>query len=80
MLQYDVHLWKAAKDWYVAYKRDVTISGFGVIKKTPWHLAGVFHTKTEAEKKAAELGPDYEVQYGENRKDLNDFISLRLNP
>lgn len=57
-----------------------TIFGWGVVRSRPWHLAGVFETREEAEAKAAELGEGYAVHRGENRKGSDDFIWTEIHP
>jgi serine protease Do len=49
--------------------------GFGVIKNAPWHLAGMFTDKEQAEALAAQLGLDYEVRFGSSRYGTDDFVS-----
>ena len=51
-----------------------TITGWGVMKSKPWHLAGIFQTREEAEAKAAELGEGYAVRFGENLEGSGNFI------
>jgi hypothetical protein len=48
--------------------------GWGVIALEPWHLAGVFSSKEDAEDRAAEMGPDYLVRFGENLKGTDSFV------
>lgn len=51
-----------------------TLKGWGVVRNAPWHFAGLYSTEQEAKQKAAELGAEYEVHYGENREGSDDFI------
>ncbi|WP_313390129.1 hypothetical protein, partial [Leclercia sp.] len=37
------------------------VKGWGVVRKSPWHLVGVYATKDVAETKAASSGEGYEV-------------------
>ncbi len=53
------------------------VKGFGVLRASPWHLAAVFRTKTKAEALQDQLGKDYEVAFGSNRKGSDDFIINR---
>jgi hypothetical protein len=53
------------------------VRGFGVLRDSPWHLAGVFRTKAKAEALQDQLGKDYEVAFGSNRKGSDDFIVSR---
>jgi hypothetical protein len=58
----------------MAYRPDQTIVGYGVFRTNPWHLAGVFCTRRQAEAKASQLGSDYQVRWGENRDAIQDFV------
>lgn len=51
-----------------------TITGWGVVRSAPWHLAGFYDGKADASAKALEMGPDYIVRWGENREGSDDFI------
>jgi len=51
-----------------------TISCWGVVRFSPWHLADMYDGKAEANAKALEMGPDYVVRWGENREGTDDFI------
>jgi hypothetical protein len=51
-----------------------TLTGWGVVRGSPWHFAGIFPTKDEADAKATEMGDGYEVHFGENREGSDDFI------
>jgi hypothetical protein len=50
------------------------LKGFGVFRMEPWHFAGLFHTRQEAEQTRDEFGPGYEVAYGSHRRDSDDFV------
>lgn len=50
------------------------IKGWGVVRRSPWDLVGLFPTKVEAEAERAKLGPNYEVGYGSRRLGSNDFM------
>ncbi len=52
----------------------VSRNGWGVVRSAPWHLAGVYDTKKEAENVAASLGSDYEVHFGEQKVGSDDFV------
>ncbi len=54
--------------------RDDLRSGWGVVRLTPWHLAGVFQSSVEAEDLAQRLGGDYAVKYGDHVFGSPDFI------
>ena len=49
-------------------------SGWGVIRRAPWHLAGVYEISAEAETRVAQLGPEYKIRYGENRLGSDEFV------
>ena len=34
-----------------------TLSGWGVVRRAPWHFVGLFDNESDAKAKAAELGP-----------------------
>jgi len=40
-------------------------TGWAVLRNDPRHVAGVYDTEQEANAKAAELGPEYEVRHGQ---------------
>jgi len=48
-------------------------SGWGVMRLSPWHLAGVFVTSPEAEQYALTLGVPYVVRYGDHEKNTSAF-------
>jgi len=48
--------------------------GWGVLRLKPWHLAGVFTSSADAEALAQNLGPSYEVRYGEHDANASNFI------
>lgn len=50
-------------------------SGWGVLRLSPWHLAGVFETSGEAETKIAELGAGYRIRYGDTVPGSDEFVS-----
>jgi serine protease Do len=50
--------------------------GWAVWRRNPWHLAGFFKTKPEAEKLANSMSTDYQVEYGLNNLETGDFGSL----
>ena len=41
------------------------LKGWGVVRKSPWHFAGLYSTKQEADAKAQEMGAGYVVLFGE---------------
>jgi len=51
------------------------VKGWGVVRNSPWHLAGVYGSKDVAETKAHMLGESYEARYGSHRLGSDDFIS-----
>lgn len=55
------------------------VQGWGVLRNAPWHLAGVFPDKDQADEHRRTLGDDYEVRFGSNRYGTDDFISSSLS-
>jgi hypothetical protein len=53
---------------------DTKVSGWGVIRIKPWHLAGVFPTQAEAVKRMDQLGSDYIVRFGDGFRRSGDFF------
>ena len=51
-----------------------TLTGWGVVRGAPWDFAGIYDTEAEANAKAREMGPEYEVHYGKNQKGTDNFI------
>lgn len=47
--------------------------GWGVVRLTPWHLAGVFASSADAENLANRLGPGYTVKYGDHALGSPEF-------
>jgi hypothetical protein len=41
------------------------LKGWGVVRTSPWHFAGLYRTKQEADAKAQEMGAGYVVLFGE---------------
>lgn len=50
-------------------------SGWGVLRLSPWHLAGVYETSGEAETKATALGAGYVIRYGDTVGGTDQFVS-----
>jgi serine protease Do len=48
--------------------------GYGVVRGSPWQLAGLFPDAAQAEEHRATLTPGYEVHFGTNRFGTDDFI------
>jgi hypothetical protein len=48
-------------------------NGWGVVRLTPWHLAGVFTSSLDAENLAETLGAGYVVKYGDHICGTPDF-------
>ena len=42
------------------------VTGWGAIALDPWHFAGLFTSRDEAEERASEMGPNYVVRFGDN--------------
>jgi hypothetical protein len=53
---------------------DKKVSGWGVIRIKPWHLAGIFSTQIEAVKRMDELGSEYIVRFGDGFTRTGDFL------
>jgi hypothetical protein len=51
------------------------LKGWGVLRKSPWHFAGLYPTKQEADAKAQEMGAGYVVLFGEQLQGTDNFIS-----
>ena len=51
------------------------LKGWGVVRKSPWHFAGLYPTKQEADAKAQEMGAGYVVLFGEQLQGTDNFIS-----
>lgn len=49
-------------------------SGWAVLRRIPWHLAGVFQISGEAEAKLAELGVGYTICYGDTVPGSDKFV------
>jgi hypothetical protein len=50
----------------MAIQGDALKKGWGVVRLSPWHLAGVFVSSLEAEDLARRLGEGYIVKYGDH--------------
>lgn len=51
------------------------VKGWGVIRSAPWHFAGLFLSKEEADALRNKLGADYRVANGSHRIGSDDFLS-----
>lgn len=49
--------------------------GWGVLRGSRWHLAGLFPDQKQAEAFRSELGAGYEVRFGSHRIGSDDFMS-----
>ena len=60
----------------MAFVEGTTISGWGVVRVAPatWHFVGIYQSKADADLKAAELGPDYVVRFGQGHDGTDDFV------
>jgi hypothetical protein len=54
--------------------------GWGVLRQRPWHLAGIFTSSADAEALAQNLGPLYEVLYGEHDAGSSTFTTTATEP
>jgi hypothetical protein len=50
------------------------ITGWGVVRIAPWHLAGIFHSQAEALEHQKTLGKDYVVHFGTGFAHSSDFF------
>ncbi len=50
------------------------VMGWAVVRRAPWHLAGIYISKDMAEMKASKSGEGYEASYGSHRLGSDDFI------
>ena len=50
------------------------VRGFAVVRKNPWHFAGIYPVKYEAEVDLKRLGKGYEVAFGSHRTGSDDFM------
>ena len=48
-------------------------AGWGVLRMSPWHLAGVFTSSVDAEDLAKKLGPAYVIKFGDHVFGSPDF-------
>lgn len=48
--------------------------GWAVLRNSPWHLAGFYPTKAQAEDHLKQAGDGYIVVYGDNRTGTDDFM------
>lgn len=56
------------------FSEGVTLTGWGVVRPSPWHFIGIYETNEIAMAVAAELGTEYEVHFGDNREGTDDFV------
>ncbi|WP_233956041.1 protease-associated domain-containing protein [Pectobacterium versatile] len=49
-------------------------------RNSPWHLAGIFHTKEDAIKMQSKLGDGYKVKFGTHWKNTTDFVGGDQEP
>jgi hypothetical protein len=52
------------------------VTGWGVVRLALWHLFGIFATSFEARIRCLEAEQDYEVRFGEENVDQNDFLYI----
>lgn len=50
------------------------VRGWGVIRPVPYHFAGLYRTKSEADGKAIAMGPEYLVSYGAQEAGTENFF------
>lgn len=54
------------------------IVGWGVYRDVPWHFAGIFQHKRQADERAAEMGDGCKVASGRQPIGTDDFIEEEL--
>ncbi len=47
--------------------------GWGVLRISPWHLAGVFESSIDAENLVRGLGPGYVIKFGDHVPGSREF-------
>jgi hypothetical protein len=57
------------------FQEGKTLTGWGVVRNAPWHFAGLYPTKHEADTKAQEMGAGYVALFGEQQEGTDNFIS-----
>jgi hypothetical protein len=55
-----------------------TTVGWGVIALEPWHFAGIYASRDDAEDRAAEMGTNYIVRFGANLTGTPRFMWRHL--
>lgn len=60
-------------------RNDQPITGWGVVRLSPWRLAAICTSETEALERQRELGPDYIVRFGVGFGRSSDFFWETLN-
>lgn len=50
------------------------VMGWAVVRRSPWHLIGLYASKDMADTKAGTLGEEYESAYGSHCLGTDDFI------
>jgi hypothetical protein len=59
----------------VPFTMGKSVKGWGVVRNSPWHFAGLYPTKQEADAKAREMGSGYVVRLGEEQVGTGIFLS-----
>ena len=52
-----------------------TLIGWGAVRESPWHFAGLFASQEEAQLKADAMGEGYVALYGERQEEPDTFAS-----
>jgi hypothetical protein len=60
-------------DHCAAIPGDMLKTGWGVLRISPWHLAGVFESSVDAENLVQKLGPGYVIKFGDHDRGSRDF-------
>lgn len=52
-----------------------TLIGWGAVRETPWHFAGLYASQEEAQAEANRMGDGYVARYGERQSITDTFAS-----
>ena len=52
-----------------------TLIGWGAVRESPWHFAGLFSSQEEAQLKADAMGEGYVARHGERQVETDTFAS-----
>lgn len=63
----------------MAYEKEKTVKGWGVLRNAPWHFVGMFPSRDAAVEKAKELGDSYIARLGEHQVGTDNFVWSSLD-